>query len=78
MIPYGINLVYKILYPLKAADTFREPLIFNGNKLKLEAFRSNWPPARTAYAPEGMMECWNNGTMGSGIMQFGVNDKICV
>jgi hypothetical protein len=24
-----------------------------------------WPPARRAYAPEGMMECWNNGRMGS-------------
>ncbi|MGB5992826.1 MAG: hypothetical protein WBG61_10920, partial [Desulfobacterales bacterium] len=30
LIPYGTNLVYKILCPLKAADTFREPLIFNG------------------------------------------------
>jgi hypothetical protein len=24
----------------------------------------NWPPARRAYAPEGMLEYWNNGTMG--------------
>ena len=24
------------------------------------------------------LECWNNGIMGSGIMQFGVNGKICV
>jgi len=26
----------------------------------------------------GMMECWNNGIMGSGIMQCWVNGKICV
>ncbi|PLX52561.1 MAG: hypothetical protein C0611_07840 [Desulfobacteraceae bacterium] len=30
------------------------------------------------FAPIGMLECWNNGIMGSGIMQFGVNGKICV
>jgi hypothetical protein len=24
------------------------------------------------------MECWNNGIMGSGIMQYWVNGKICV
>jgi hypothetical protein len=24
-----------------------------------------------------MMECWNIGIMGSGIMQFWVNGKIC-
>jgi hypothetical protein len=25
-----------------------------------------------------MLECWNNGIMGSGIMQYWVNGKICV
>jgi hypothetical protein len=30
------------------------------------------------FAPIGMMECWNNGIMDYRIMQFGVNDKICV
>jgi len=25
-----------------------------------------------------MVECWNNGIMGSGIMQYWVNGKICV
>ncbi|OEU64532.1 MAG: hypothetical protein BBJ57_11625 [Desulfobacterales bacterium PC51MH44] len=25
-----------------------------------------------------MMECWNNGIMGSGIIQYWVNGKICV
>jgi hypothetical protein len=25
-----------------------------------------------------MVECWKNGTMGSGIRQYWVNDKICV
>ena len=24
----------------------------------------NWPPAHRAYAPEGILECWNNGMMG--------------
>jgi hypothetical protein len=26
----------------------------------------NWPPARRAYAPEGMLEYWNVGVMGFG------------
>jgi hypothetical protein len=30
------------------------------------------------FAPIGMMECRNNGIMGSGIMQYWVNGKICV
>jgi hypothetical protein len=29
-------------------------------------------------APIGMVECWNNGIMGSGIMQYWVNGKIFV
>ena len=28
----------------------------------------NWPPARRAYAPEGMLEYWNTGILGSGKM----------
>jgi hypothetical protein len=23
--------------------------------------RPNWPPVRRTYAPEGMLECWNDG-----------------
>jgi hypothetical protein len=30
------------------------------------------------FAPIGMMECWNNGIMGSEIMQCWVNGRICV
>jgi len=30
------------------------------------------------FAPIEMLECWNIGIMGSGIMQFWVNGKICV
>jgi hypothetical protein len=30
------------------------------------------------FAQIGMVECWNNGIMGSGIMQYWVNGKICV
>jgi hypothetical protein len=30
------------------------------------------------FAPTGIVECWNNGTLGSGIMQYWVNGKICV
>jgi hypothetical protein len=28
------------------------------------------------FAPIGMVECWNNGIMGLGIMQYWVNGKI--
>ncbi len=27
----------------------------------------NWPPARNAYAPEGIMEYWNDGIMKQGV-----------
>jgi len=30
------------------------------------------------FAPIGMMECWNNGIIRSGIMQYWVNGEICV
>jgi hypothetical protein len=30
-----------------------------------------------AFAPIGMMENWNSGIMGSGIMQYWVDGKIC-
>ena len=29
------------------------------------------------FAPIRMMECWNNGIMGSGIMQCWVNGGVC-
>jgi hypothetical protein len=29
----------------------------------------NWPPACRAYAPEGMLEYWNDGKMGFEIMK---------
>jgi len=32
----------------------------------------------SGFAPIGMMECWNNGIMGSGIMQCWIDGKICV
>ncbi len=58
------NLVYKVLCPLKAADTFREPLIFNGNKLKLEAFRSIFEAS--VKAPIFSLRCRNAGTSNLG------------
>ena len=45
---------------------------------ELVRFAHNWPPARRAYAPEGMLEYWNNGVMGPGIMQYWVNGNIRV
>ena len=29
--------------------------------------------SQLAYAPEGMLECWNTGIMGTGILQGWVN-----
>jgi len=31
--------------------------------------RPNWPPVRRTCALEGMLEYWNNGKMGFGILQ---------
>ncbi|MDH3885953.1 MAG: hypothetical protein OET63_17165, partial [Desulfobacterales bacterium] len=31
---------------------------------ELVRFAHTWPPARKAYAPEGIMEQWNDGIMG--------------
>ena len=33
-----------------------------------QGLRPNWPPARRAYAPEGMMECWNIGIMEQSVL----------
>ena len=41
-----------------------------------EGLRPNWPPARGAYAPEGMLEYWNYGIMGPGKMHHWVFGKI--
>ena len=42
-------------------------ICFHKVKAKLVRFVHNWPPARRSYAPEGMMEQWNSGIMGSGL-----------
>jgi hypothetical protein len=36
----------------------------------------NWPPARRAYALEGMVECWNIGILGLGILSYWLNGNI--
>jgi hypothetical protein len=38
---------------------------------KKSCFQRNW-----GFAPIGMLECWNSGIMGSGIMQCWINGKI--
>jgi len=38
--------------------------------------KTKWLSFKLGASPQ--LECWNNGIMDYRIMQFGVNDKICV
>jgi hypothetical protein len=42
-------------------------------RVKLVRFAHNWPPARRV-APTPRRECWQNGIVGSGLMQCWIND----
>ncbi len=52
------------IFNQKRSQKIEDKWVENGLYYKLVRFAHNWPPARRAYAPEGMMEQWNGGMVG--------------